>query len=105
MKRFDDQGLATNAVVAGQAKAMLADSPITAYAVKQSAGKLALLGDVYDAAPYGYAIAKTSGTLKDAIQGAVQALIDDGTYKQILDKWGLADGAVTESKINAASQG
>ncbi len=102
VKRFDDQGLATTAVVQGQAKAMLADSPITAYAVKQSNGALALDGDVYDAAPYGYAIAKTSGTLKDAIQGAVQSLIDDGTYKQILDKWGNTAGAVTTAEINAA---
>ena len=102
VKRFDDQGLATTAVVQGQAKAMLADSPITAYAVKQSGGALELLGDVYDAAPYGYAIAKTSGTLKDAIQGAVQALIDDGTYGQILDKWGNAAGAVKTAEINAA---
>ena len=102
VKRFDDQGLATNAVVAGQAVAMLADSPITAYAVKQSAGKLELAGDIYDAAPYGYAIAKTSGTLKDAVQGALQSLIDDGTYGQILEKWGNTAGAVDAPEINAA---
>ena len=32
----------------------------------------------------------------------MQALIADGTYKAILDKWSVAAGAVTESKINAA---
>ena len=57
------------------------------------------------AAPYGYAIGKNQGSLKEAVQGAVNALIKDGTYKQVLDKWGLGDGAITESKINAASQG
>lgn len=101
VKRFDDQGLATNAVVSGQAVAMLADSPIAAYAVKQSDGALVLAGDVYDAAPYGYALGKESG-LKEAVQGAVQSLIDDGSYKQILDKWGNAAGAVDQAEINAA---
>lgn len=103
VKRFDDQGLATNAVVSGQADAMLADSPIAAYAVKQSNGALALVGKVYDSAPYGYAIGKDEGTLKDAVQGAVNALIGDGTYGKILAKWGLQDGGITEAKINAAA--
>ena len=47
---------------------------------------------IYDAAPYGIAIPKTAGTTKDAILGAVKALIADGTYKAILDKWGVAGG-------------
>lgn len=102
VKSFDDQGLASNAVVSGQAVAMLADSPITAYAVKQSNGALELAGDIYDAAPYGYAIGKDSGTLKDAVQAALQSLIDDGSYKQVLDKWGNDAGAIDKAEINAA---
>jgi polar amino acid transport system substrate-binding protein len=39
------------------------------------------------------------------LQKTVQALIDDGTYKKILDKWGVADGSVTTADINAASKG
>ena len=105
VKKFDDQGLVSNAVVLGQADAMLADSPITQYQVKQNGDKLQLAGDVYDAAPYGYAIGKNQGSLKEAVQGAVNALIQDGTYTKVLDKWGLADGAISESQVNAASQG
>ena len=37
---FDGQDAATNAVVLGQADAMSADSPVTAYAIKQTNGKL-----------------------------------------------------------------
>ena len=62
-----------------------------------------LVGDVYDAAPYGIAIPKTAGIAKDAILGAVQALIEDGTYKAILDKWGVAGGAITDPAINGAT--
>ena len=43
--------------------------------------------------------------LGPVLQKALQALIDDGTYKKILDKWGVADGAVTSAQMNAASKG
>jgi polar amino acid transport system substrate-binding protein len=100
--QFDDQGAASNAVVVGQAEAVLADSPVVAYAVQQSNDKLELVGDVYDAAPYGYVVAKGSG-LSKALQAAVQSLIDDGTYADILKKWLLEGGAVDTSEINGAS--
>jgi polar amino acid transport system substrate-binding protein len=100
--QFDDQGAASNAVVVGQAEAVLADSPIVAYAVQQSNDKLELVGDVYDAAPYAYVVPKGS-ELGKALQGAVQSLIDDGTYADILKKWLLEGGAVDTSQINGAS--
>ena len=55
---FKVRSQATSAVVTGKADAMLADSPVVAYAVKQSGGKLATLGDIYEAAPYGYVLPK-----------------------------------------------
>jgi polar amino acid transport system substrate-binding protein len=33
----------------------------------------------------------------------VKALIADGTYKAILDKWGVSGGAITDPVINGAS--
>jgi polar amino acid transport system substrate-binding protein len=33
----------------------------------------------------------------------VKALIADGTYKVILTKWGVANGAITDPVINGAS--
>jgi polar amino acid transport system substrate-binding protein len=29
--------------------------------------------------------------------------MQDGTYKSIMDKWGVGDGAVTEAKVNGAA--
>jgi polar amino acid transport system substrate-binding protein len=100
--QFDDQGQATNAVAVGQADAVLADSPVVAYAVQQSNDALELVGDVYDAAPYGYVVAKNGG-LAEALRAAVQSLIDDGTYADILKKWTLDGGAIDTSEINGAS--
>jgi polar amino acid transport system substrate-binding protein len=100
--KIDSQDAVNQSVILGQADAMDADSPITQYAVKQSNGKLQLAGDIYEAAPYGLAVAKDAGGLKDALQKAVQGLIDDGTYKQILDKWGVTAGAIKTATINGA---
>ena len=103
VQRYDAQDEATNAVVLGKADAVLADSPVMAGAVKKVGGGLQLVGDVYDSAPYGIAIPKNAGTTKDAILGAVKALVSDGSYKAILDKWGVSSGAITDPVINGAS--
>lgn len=98
--QYQKQSDATNAVVTGKDDAMLADSPVCAYAVKQTNGQLVLVGDIYDSAPYGYVVGKSQTDFASAISGAVQALIADGTYKTILDKWGVTAGAITSPAVN-----
>jgi polar amino acid transport system substrate-binding protein len=98
--QYQSQADATNAVVSGKDEAMLADSPICAYAVKQTNGQLALAGDIYDSAPYGYVLPKDQADFGAAIQGALQALITDGTYKTILSKWGVEAGGITDPAVN-----
>ena len=98
--QYQKQSDATNAVVTGKDDAMLADSPVVAYAVKQTKGQLTLLGDIYDSAPYGYAVAKGQTEFATVIAQAVQALIADGTYKTILDKWGVGAGAISKPAVN-----
>ncbi len=102
--RYDNQDDATNAVILGKADALSADSPVTLYAISKSSGKLQEAGKTFDVAPYGIPVAKNSD-LTPVLQKTIQALIDDGTYKKILDKWGVADGSVTTADINAASKG
>ena len=97
---YQDQGQATAAVVSGKDDAMLADSPVLAYAVKQTNGQLELLGDIYDSAPYGYVVEKDQADFAQAIADAVSALITDGTYKTILEKWGVQAGAIDDPAVN-----
>jgi polar amino acid transport system substrate-binding protein len=82
-----------------------ADFPVAAYSVKTSGdGKyFEIVGDQVEAGPYGIAVAKDNTELRDALQAAVQAIIDNGEYKKIIDKWGVADGAITEAKVNGGS--
>lgn len=99
--QFESQDEATNALVLGNVDAMSADSPVTAYAIKKSNGKLEAAGAVSESAPYGYPVAKGS-ELGQALQKAVQYLIDNGQYKTIAANWGLEEGMIPTSVINGA---
>ena len=102
--QFDTQDLATNAVVLGQADALSADSPVTLYAISQNDGDLQAAGDTFDVTPYGFAVAQGSG-MAEAIQAALQSLVDDGTYDDILNEWGVADGGISTITINELAVG
>jgi polar amino acid transport system substrate-binding protein len=92
---YPGQDTATTAAVTGKDDAMLADSPVGAYAVKQSNGQLELLGDIYDSAPYGFVVAKDQQAFAEVVRDAAKAIIADGSYKQILTKWGVESGALS----------
>ena len=98
-----DQNAASLAVQSGRADATLLDSPVGEYEANQPDAKFEVAGKSYNDAPYGIAIPKDAGTLKDAVLAALKAMIADGSYKQILDKWGIADGAIDSPVINGAT--
>jgi polar amino acid transport system substrate-binding protein len=97
---YGGQDTATAAVANGKADAMLADSPVVAYAIKQSAGKIAAAGDVYDAAPYGYVLKKDDTAFAQAIADALKSLDTSGAYKKALSNWGNEAGAITDFAVN-----
>jgi polar amino acid transport system substrate-binding protein len=99
---FDEQSAAANALVLGQVDAMSADSPVTAYAIKQQPDKIEFAGPVFDSAPYGWPVQKKS-PLGPVLQAAVQHLMDSGDYRKIAENWGVQDGGITKSVINGAA--
>ncbi|WP_372446912.1 ABC transporter substrate-binding protein [Nocardia goodfellowii] len=101
IKAFDEQSAATNALILGQVDGMSADSPVTAYAIKQSEGKIEQAGPVFESQPYGWAVAKGS-PLAGVLQKALQHLIDNGQYQKICENWGVQEGAITKAGINGA---
>ncbi|MFG2310910.1 ABC transporter substrate-binding protein [Streptomyces sp. NPDC048566] len=56
----------------------------------------------YNASPNGIAVSKRLPELTDAIQKALQSLIDDGTVTKIYTKYGVASIAVQKATRNAA---
>lgn len=98
--QYVGQDQATAAVVSGKDDAMLADSPVVAYAVQKTNGVLETLGDIYDSAPYGYVVKKADTDFAQAIADALKALIADGDYAKILSKWGVEQGGITDPAVN-----
>lgn len=97
--KFDSQDQATNALLLSKVDVMSADSPVTAYAIARSNGKLALAGGVAESEPYGWAVQKGS-SLGPAMQKALQYLIDNGQYKAIAEHWTVQAGMIQTPVIN-----
>ena len=89
-----------NAIMTNRADAMTADSPITAFAIKQSGGKLEALGDVYDAAPYGIVVPNDQADFAAALQQALTDIKKSGHYDAVLAKYGIEKGAVATFEVN-----
>ncbi len=100
IEQFDAQSDATAAVASGRVAAGLADSPVMAYAVRQTDGQIELLGDIYDAAPYGYVVRKEQTDFAQALADAVSALIEEGAYQEVLENWGVEGGAIDDPTLN-----
>lgn len=97
---YTGQDQATAAVGSGKAQAMLADSPVAAYAVKQTGDVLQTLGDVYDSAPYGYVLPKSQTEFAGAVVEALKSLKTEGTYDEVLTKWSVQSGAIDSFAVN-----
>jgi len=99
---FPDQNGANLALSSGRAQVGMADSPVADFQVKQSDGKFKLVGQPYGTAPYGIAMPKDTD-MAPAVQAAMKAIIANGEYQKVLDKWGLKSGGITDPVINGAT--
>lgn len=100
---YTGQPEVTNAVVMGAADAFSADSPVTIDAIDALGGKLEIVGDMFDTAPYGFPVARGS-ELAEPVRQALQELMDDGSYAKLLKKYHSEAGAVTIATINGATE-
>ncbi len=98
---FSTQTEANVAVSSGHAQFGFADSQIAGYIVATSKGAFKLVGNAVNVAPYGFATPKTAAGLglAKAIQAAVKVLVTNGTYKAILDHYGVQAGALPLGRI------
>lgn len=99
---FATQDEANLAVSDGRADVGFADSQVAAYIVHLSKGQFKLTGKAFSTGPYGFIVAKGSGLTRPLFQ-AVKAIMANGQYKHILDKWGVEAGGLTAPKVNGAT--
>lgn len=87
------------ALTAGRIDAVYVDGPTLAYAVQQ-AGQIEVLGEL-DVSPVSIGFKKGEG-LEESVALGLQSLVDSGIYQQILDKWGVGSGAISDFAFNKA---
>ncbi len=96
---YPDAAQTNLAVGNKRAEATVSDFGPLAYVAQQSDGQFFVLDANYDPARYGFALPKGS-ELAPAIQAALQAIIEDGSYQQVLEKWKVTTGAITDPTIS-----
>ena len=109
VSEFPDQPAALLAVQSGKVVCDLSDSSTIGYVAKTTDnGKtFEVIMDPnppkgWETQPDGIAMLKSNSALRDAIQKALQKLMDEGTYKTILDNYGIQ--AWDKATVNAGTQ-
>jgi polar amino acid transport system substrate-binding protein len=95
VKEYQKDSDALLALQAGQVDAYFADSPVAGYYVVQHPDQFQLSGLTLGVADEGISVAKNNTGLRNAVQQALISLINDGTYLNILKKYGDESGAIT----------
>lgn len=91
------------AVISARADAVLTETISAAYAVTENPDDLAITDDEpLDPHPVALGMMKDTG-LAEALQAALQSMMDDGTYAEILVEWGMDSLAVDAATINAGT--
>jgi polar amino acid transport system substrate-binding protein len=105
IESFDTDTEAQTRVKSGGAVADLNDYPVAAYVAKTSGGgnDFQVAGNQTGAGPFGIAVSKDNTQLRDALRDAVKPIITDGSYRKVLEKWGVTNSAVPKADINSGS--
>jgi polar amino acid transport system substrate-binding protein len=89
----------------GRADAMAQDSLTIPFAQIQEKGVYRTVGEPFDMTVMGIGVTKSDLALQTALAAALQAMIDNGQYAALLDKWNLpASSALSHVTINGAAQ-
>lgn len=92
---FPDNPTAVLELALGRVVAELADDPVAAYSAATSEGNLVEVATTrFEAAPYGIGVRKDSTELRGVLEEALQQIISNGTYAQILADWGQEEFAI-----------
>ena len=100
---FPGQNQTILALQTGRVDVVLLDSTSGSSVAKDAGGKLEMLSP-YMAGPFGIVFQKGSDELEKAVQKGMQEISADGTYLDILKKYGQEKGAVTDFPINGGTK-
>ena len=93
-----------NQLKQGRIDAAVQGSETLPYAQTQEPGKYRVIGEPFAKGYQGVMFRKEDAALRDVVTEKLTAMIADGSYKAVLDKWGLGANAVAQPMLNAAPQ-
>jgi polar amino acid transport system substrate-binding protein len=93
-----------NQLKQGRIDAAVQGSETLPYAQQQEAGKYRVIGEQLSIGYQGIMFRKDDVALREVVTQHLAAMIADGSYKAILDKYGLGGNAVAKPLMNAATQ-
>lgn len=96
---FPNQTDTIQALLNGRVDARLDDATAAGYYQITTKGKNVVVGEPMDTSPLGLAVRKGDSATEQMLAAAFNALIADGTYKAILDKYGMGAAAVQKSIV------
>ncbi|MBS3974456.1 MAG: basic amino acid ABC transporter substrate-binding protein [Actinobacteria bacterium] len=88
---FDDILAAFGALQARDVDAVINDAPISQDIAKDPARGVAVVAEIQTDEQYGFGFNKENTALRDAVNGALAEIKEDGTYVEIYRKWFGAD--------------
>jgi len=88
----------------GRIDAAVQGSETVPYMMSQNEGTFKAIGTSFTVNYQGIAFKKSDSSFRDAVAEAFMALVKDGTYQRILDKWQLAGNAVPHLLINGEAR-
>ncbi|MBO9523750.1 MAG: ABC transporter substrate-binding protein [Nocardioidaceae bacterium] len=100
---FSDAAAPNQAVATGRADVCYRDFTANAYMAQKSDGQFKIVGGIVKTSPYGIAVGKDDEQLAEAINVALNAVIQDGSYLDILKKWDVDEAAITQSEVVKAT--
>ena len=89
----------------GRAVANLQGVESAGYLMQTEPGKWRTFGEPFERNLYGVVFNRDDAELGEAVEQALDYMIEDGSYGEILEKWNVADAAVDEAVINGATEG
>jgi polar amino acid transport system substrate-binding protein len=103
MLGVDSEASARLQMKQGRAEASAISPEVLGWIEKETPGEFVPVGEMLAPAPYGIAFNKDNAQLRDAVQAALQKMIDDGSYQAILDQWNCGQAAVSEATVNGST--
>jgi len=100
---FDDQAGQDLAFSTGKVEAQLLTQQVAESYAKKSGGRY-VAAPPYDTVNFGIGIPKDETELADQLVEAFHAVVEDGTYAQILKKYGESDAALPVEEIEVVNE-